>query len=574
MLRSAAVAWLLFALAAAIPSSAVVAVALRAASAESARVREEQARERVRAADQAKRDVEVAVTRAKETLRALSPDATAAALSDTLGASRAPFADVVVADGSGGLIVPASPLPEPPDTQACIEARDKLTGPERMAAREHILASCRHLRAASGRHLWPLLALEERATTQNVATWLEENVDRLSPAERDVLKSRAGALGAPEHERALAALERTASLHGTLAPLVIDTSGDDELEDGVRVHRGRCISVLRTMASGVRAGYVFHEGSVVRGLSLPDGLVAVMTPKSSLPAAEDLALTPQLILRIAARDPKKAAAAANSSGDRIVGATVASVVVSALLAGALFWRARRAQRLAELRTDFVAAVSHELRTPLASMRMLAELLERGDVRADERGEIETTLAAEARRLGGTLERMLRFGALARGRLAVDPKPVMIEAMLAKAAERLSTAHPGVRVVIVADAGLEADADVALLGLAIDNLLSNAAKYAPDGHPYQLSAHRQGSHIEIAVADRGPGIARRAQGRVFLPFERADDRLSRATEGTGVGLALVRGIARAHGGDASVRSAPGEGATFVIRFPARSRGGPS
>jgi signal transduction histidine kinase len=78
----------------------------------------------------------------------------------------------------------------------------------------------------------------------------------------------------------------------------------------------------------------------------------------------------------------------------------------------------------------------------------------------------------------------------------------------------------------------------------------------------------GEEVIIDVIDRGPGLDARALERVFLPFERADDRLSRATEGTGVGLALVRGIARAHGGDASVVSEPGRGSTFTLRFPRR------
>jgi signal transduction histidine kinase len=83
--------------------------------------------------------------------------------------------------------------------------------------------------------------------------------------------------------------------------------------------------------------------------------------------------------------------------------------------------------------------------------------------------------------------------------------------------------------------------------------------------------RDGAGAAITVADRGPGLHPRDQKRVFEPFERADDRLSRATEGSGIGLSLVRHVATAHGGSASVESAPGRGARFTIRIPeARSR----
>jgi two-component system phosphate regulon sensor histidine kinase PhoR len=106
----------------------------------------------------------------------------------------------------------------------------------------------------------------------------------------------------------------------------------------------------------------------------------------------------------------------------------------------------------------------------------------------------------------------------------------------------------------------------LLGLALDNLLGNAAKYAPEGGPYRLEIHVRERTLVLSVGDRGPGLERTTAARVFLPFERADDRLSKAADGTGIGLALVRGIAEAHGGSAHVMTAPGKGATFIIEVP--------
>ena len=113
----------------------------------------------------------------------------------------------------------------------------------------------------------------------------------------------------------------------------------------------------------------------------------------------------------------------------------------------------------------------------------------------------------------------------------------------------------------------ASIDAGELRLAVDNLLANARKYAPEGGPYRVRVARERSGVVVSVADRGPGIARADRRRIFEPFERADDRLSRATEGSGIGLSLVRHVARAHGGRAGVSGEPGEGATFWIWIPA-------
>ena len=275
------------------------------------------------------------------------------------------------------------------------------------------------------------------------------------------------------------------------------------------------------------------------------------------------AISPKAIVEVVSRDPARDERMVRQRGLEIV---LNAVLVLALFLGLstfLFVRTRRAQRLADLRTDFVASVSHELRTPLASVRMFAELLEANVVAPGERREVEEGLASEARRLHGTLEKMLRFGALARGKLKAVRTRTAVRPILEDAAARIAPRHAAV---VDMDASIEADVDAALLGLALDNLLGNAAKYAPEGGPIQLRARMNRADVVIDVIDEGPGLEPRARRRVFEAFVRGDTRLSRATEGTGVGLALVRGIARAHGGEATVTSKPGAGATFTLRLP--------
>jgi two-component system phosphate regulon sensor histidine kinase PhoR len=248
-----------------------------------------------------------------------------------------------------------------------------------------------------------------------------------------------------------------------------------------------------------------------------------------------------------------------------VGATAAAIAFG--LAALLFARMRAARRSSALRTDFVAAVSHELRTPIASLRMLAELLEEGRVPPEEQREVVDALAREARRLGETVERLLGFSRMAAGRYAIERAEADLAEVVAASIDTFEERSPELPTVERdLEAGIVARVDAGQIRLAVDNLLANAKKYAPEGTPYRVSVKRQGGGAAITVADRGPGIHPRDQRRVFEPFERADDRLSRATEGSGIGLSLVRHVAMAHGGSASVESAPGRGARFTIVLP--------
>jgi two-component system phosphate regulon sensor histidine kinase PhoR len=563
--RRPLLAWTLFAVVAALPSAAVLVVAVRAATAETVRVHEEQRTSLVAASRALERDVEHAVWQAKETLRGLQ-DEDANVLAEQLRVERPPYSDVVVLDRTGAVVVPPAPAADVRPSTECLAAQAALQSERRTDARLSILEHCSDLRSESSRYVWPLLALERDGedTLADVGKWLTSHDGRLSATERVTLRARV-ARRPPSSLRdaTMATLDRDPTPYEILSGLMADPSGDDVVEGTLRTHRGRYLSVIAVVPCGIRAGYVIHEASLLRqGVPGKDFVVA----RGAAGDVTDLHVAPQMALHLAPRDHVALAAAARRRGDQILAVTVSCVLVSVALAALLFARTRRAQRLAELRTDFVAAVSHELRTPLASVRMLAELLEGGDVPADERAEVEQTLASETRRLASTLERMLRFGALARGKLAVEPKREPVEPLVRECAARFRETHAGREVVVEVEERLEADLDAGLMALVLDNLLSNAAKYAPDGGPYRLAARARGDRVVFSLGDKGPGLSRQAQARIFLPFERADNRLSRATEGTGVGLALVRGIARAHGGDAKVESAEGQGATFIVEIP--------
>ena len=110
-------------------------------------------------------------------------------------------------------------------------------------------------------------------------------------------------------------------------------------------------------------------------------------------------------------------------------------------------------------------------------------------------------------------------------------------------------------------------DQGLLVTAIANLVSNAIAYSPKGSPVSISRRSRGDSIEIAVTDRGIGIARDDQERVFERFFRVDTARSRATGGTGLGLAIVKHVAANHNGSIRLWSQPGTGSTFTLSIPA-------
>jgi signal transduction histidine kinase len=337
---------------------------------------------------------------------------------------------------------------------------------------------------------------------------------------------------------------------------------------------------VRRTPAGLLLGFVVHDASladaiaagrielggeiradVVKGSqSLEDG---ASSPGAGVPGAS-VEVAPLLLLRLLPRDPGIVARQARRSRRLLGGVGIGSTLFACGLAALLYRRMRDVERSSDLRTDFVATVSHELRTPIASVRMLAELLEQGRVEPDEQAEVFAALARESRRLGETVHRLLGFSRMAAGRETVDRRRANVAETVAASIAAFEERYPdGAKVERELDGAIEADIDAAQIQLAVDNLLANAKKHAPDGGPYTVRVAREDGGVALRVQDRGPGIARRDHKRIFLPFERADDRLSRATEGSGIGLSLVVHVARAHGGRAWVESEPGKGATFCL-----------
>lgn len=243
--------------------------------------------------------------------------------------------------------------------------------------------------------------------------------------------------------------------------------------------------------------------------------------------------------------------------------------------GLIVVNARRSERLAAQQMDFVAAVSHELRTPLAVIRSAAQNLSAGVVheaaQAQRYGELIET---EGRRLTEMVEQVLEYAGLEAHRRPplthlVDAGHLVTDAVSSCSA--LFEAE-GFDVTVTVAPNLPAvAADEGALRRAVTNLLMNALKHAAAGRSVAVTVRAADSPastgVEIAVSDRGPGIAPEDLGHIFEPFYRGRHATEQQIHGNGLGLSLVKRIADAHGGRVTVKSAPGAGATFTLHLPA-------
>jgi two-component system sensor histidine kinase SenX3 len=227
-----------------------------------------------------------------------------------------------------------------------------------------------------------------------------------------------------------------------------------------------------------------------------------------------------------------------------------------------------AARRAELvRRDFVANVSHELKSPVTAIGLLAEAVgEAADSPQTVRG-FAGRMQREAGRLGTLVTELIALSAIQDGGL--DERDVVpVDDVVADAMDRIAVTASAAGIAIRTDgpSGALVLGDRSLLTTAIGNLVENAVHYSGPGSTVTVSRVLRRGQVEIAVADRGIGIAPRDQQRVFERFFRADPARSRATGGTGLGLAIVKHVAANHGGSIRLWSREGEGSTFTLRLP--------
>ncbi|MGH3883168.1 MAG: sensor histidine kinase [Pseudonocardiaceae bacterium] len=230
-----------------------------------------------------------------------------------------------------------------------------------------------------------------------------------------------------------------------------------------------------------------------------------------------------------------------------------------------------AVRLEATRRDFVANVSHELKTPVGAVALLAEAVLDA---ADDPQEVRrfcTKIINESTRLGALVTELIALSRLQGAERLPELATVEVDDVVREALDRcrLVAESTDIRITVDPPSGLLLDGDATLLVTALSNLIDNAVSYSPAGSPVSVSRRLSHGFVEIAVTDRGLGIAPEHQERVFERFFRVDQARSRSTGGTGLGLAIVKHVAANHGGDVQLWSRPGTGSTFTLRVPAHS-----
>ena len=257
------------------------------------------------------------------------------------------------------------------------------------------------------------------------------------------------------------------------------------------------------------------------------------------------------------------------------------------------WRAfNRQQELAEMKSNFVSSVSHELRAPIASVRLMAESLERGKIAdAPKQHEYFRFIGQECRRLSSLIENVLDFSRIEQGRKQYEFEPTDLLALVQQTV-KLMEAYGTERQVAIAlklsdHQPSTFDYQLSLDGRAIQqaliNLLDNAIKHSPNGQTVSVVLESMGSgpschasrithhaFVHISVIDHGPGIPLEEHEKIFERFYRLGSELRRETQGVGIGLSIVKHIVEAHSGRIVVESAPGQGSRFTIELPFTNR----
>ncbi len=227
------------------------------------------------------------------------------------------------------------------------------------------------------------------------------------------------------------------------------------------------------------------------------------------------------------------------------------------------------REVSRMKSDFVSFVTHQLRTPLAGIRWLLELARGEPGLPAEAGSLLRDAEDANRRLISLVNDLLDISRLESGKLTVALGPVDLAELTRSVLDDLAplVQERGHRVAVEAPDGCPAAlADPTLMRQVVLNLLSNAVKYTPAGGAIDICVQRAGESLFWAVRDTGIGIPPEGQGRLFEKFYRADNALTLETEGTGLGLYLVRLIVERLGGRVGCESEVGAGATFKLTLP--------
>jgi two-component system sensor histidine kinase KdpD len=229
------------------------------------------------------------------------------------------------------------------------------------------------------------------------------------------------------------------------------------------------------------------------------------------------------------------------------------------------------RRTDALRAALLSTVAHDLRTPLGSIKAAATSLLDPPFEWPEEDEREflKTIVGEVDRINRLVTNLLDMARIEAGQLRPHKEPRQIQEVIETVLERLGPMlerHPVQTRIALSLPTVQMDP--VEIDEVLTNLIENAVKYTPQGTPLEVSAEKIGEFLEIAVADRGPGIAPDKMSHLFDRFYRVTSGAARGVSGTGLGLAIVKGIVEAHGGQVRAENRAGGGMVFTFTLPMR------
>jgi len=385
---------------------------------------------------------------------------------------------------------------------------------------------------------------------------------------------------APTEAKALKALqtlvERCLRDHGV--PKAVQVYADftwyaGPRDNAVDVAAGNCVAVARRdqlrpyVAPPALLFVTDPAGRETSSFRLSRGNVARIVGVTAAVLAVTVAVTMVLAARLV-RPLRALTAAASGPNDEVPAVEVRGRDEIGVLAAAFNELSRRRRRADEQRQAVVRDVAHELRTPVTNIRGWLEAVEDGLANPLSDPALASALLNETLQLQHIIEDLRDLAAGDAGELMLRPEPVPVAALL----DQVVTAHEaraeavGVALRVRVTGSPVLPVDPVRLRQALGNLLSNAIRHTAAGGTVTIRGGVTGDRLLLAVEDTGAGIAADDLPHVFDRFWRADSSRSRDTGGSGLGLAIVQQIARLHGGQVSVTSAPGEGSRFVLSLP--------
>ena len=227
-----------------------------------------------------------------------------------------------------------------------------------------------------------------------------------------------------------------------------------------------------------------------------------------------------------------------------------------------------AQRVHEVRRDFVANISHELKTPIGALSLLSEAVMEAKDDSESVTKFASRMQIEAKRLTDLVQEIIQLSRVQDSDPLHEAEVLLASDLIKEALDQCRTTADARKITLFfqesKDTYIQGDHDQ--LTMAINNLIENAINYSPAGTKVSVSTSAENGIISIAVSDQGIGIPEAEVERIFERFYRVDPARSRETGGTGLGLSIVKHVVTKHGGEISVWSSENVGSTFTIRLP--------